>query len=598
MHPDVIPDPVWKLENISLIAPGPRLRLKVDALEIGTGTTAVIGWSGAGKTSLLNILAGYERVQRGTATLPPRMAWAPQSHGLWQHSTVSEHLTLCGASSARAKELLSAFDLEPLADRHPDALSEGEAARLSIARAIAADAPAMVLDEPLAHVDPARAGKYWCMLRKHAEGRAMVFSTHRPEEVLAEASRVICLAGGLIVWQGSVMELYDSPPTPELMTFLGPGNWFGTDTRWLPNAGVVRPERMCIEAAATGPEVVASRFSGAVAETELRAADGETRAFFHRPVRPLAAGTRVALRVLGLVIAMFYFAACGKPQGMPVIAVKESKVWMLPPEGAVQPTPRSMTTGPNDELAVLDTSGRVLIYDKEGALLRQWKMLDVQFGKPEGIVWLKDNSLVVCDTHYHRLVWFDQNGGLIRTVGKRGTAAGEFVFPVGIAKDPDENLYVCEYGGHDRIQVFARDGKWLREFGSAGTGTGQFQRPSGLAWHEGRVFIADSVNNRVHIYKDDGTYVGLLGAGSDGKSTLEFNLPYDIALAPDGAFYVIEYGAGRLSKISTGGTMLARYGSTGTGDGNFATPWGLTVDSRMRVYVADTKNRRLVSLQL
>ena len=590
-------DSAWKLSNVAIGRIGgagrdSRERLRVPDLEIGGGVTAVIGWSGAGKTSLLNLLAGFEQPASGKVTRPPRIAWAPQSHGLWPQSSVREHLTLVGASTARADTLLAAFDLTSSAAQRPDSLSEGEAARLSIARAIAADSPALVLDEPLAHIDPSRAGKYWHVLREHMEGRATVFSTHQPGQVLAEASRVICIAAGEIVWHGPVMELYERPPTQEMMNFLGPGNWMEPGNRWLAE-GVLRPERLAIETAEDGATVVESRFSGAVATTQLALA-GESRTFFHRPARALAPGAHVALRVLGLLIAMF-IAACGKSGGEPAIAVKQWNTWMLPPEGAVQPTPRSMTTGPNDELAVLDTSGRVLIYDAAGVLLRQWKMLDVQFGRPEGIVWLKDNSIVVCDTHYHRLVWFDQNGAVLRTVGKQGREKGEFIFPVGIARDPAENLYVCEYGGHDRIQVFSSDGRWLREFGSSGTGPGQFQRPSGLAWHDGRVFIADSVNNRVHIYKDNGTYDGLLG---DGKQPLDFNLPYDIALGPDGAFYVIEYGAGRLSKISTSGTMLGRYGSTGTDEGRFATPWGLAVDSRMRIYVADTKNRRIVSLQL
>ncbi len=61
---------------------------------------------------------------------------------------------------------------------------------------------------------------------------------------------------------------------------------------------------------------------------------------------------------------------------------------------------------------------------------------------------------------------------------------------------------------------------------------------------------------------------------------------------------MIEYGAGRLTKLSLDGKILGRHGHTGRGEGEFATPWGLTVDSRMRVLVADTMNRRIVSLQL
>jgi iron(III) transport system ATP-binding protein len=286
-----------------------------------------------------------------------------------------------------------------------------------------------------------------------------------------------------------------------------------------------------------------------------------------------------------------FLTACSRDPAAPALTVKAWSSFMLPSDGPTQPTPRSMATGPGDQLAVLDTAGRVLIYDAAGALQRQWKMLDVQFGKPEGIVWMKDDTLVVCDTHYHRVVWFDQTGKVLRTVGQRGFEKGEFIFPVGICKDPAENLYVCEYGGHDRIQVFTKDGAWLREFGSAGTGPGQFQRPSGLVWHDGRILIADAVNNRIHIFRETGEYTGLLGSTA-------FNLPYDITLAPDGALYVIEYGAGRLTKMSTDGQLLGTYGKTGGGTGEFATPWGLAADSRGRIIVADTKNRRVVTLGL
>ena len=155
----------------------------------------------------------------------------------------------------------------------------------------------------------------------------------------------------------------------------------------------------------------------------------------------------------------------------------------------------------------------------------------------------------------------------------------------------------CEqHGGHDRVQKFTREGKWLASFGSFGTGPGQFQRPSGLTWLAGKIYVTDAVNNRVLIFTDAGQYLGVLGA--PGQPPLDFNLPYDIAAGGDGALYVIEYGGGRLTKVSTDGRLLGRYGHTGGGEGEFATPWGLAIDSRMRLRIADTKNRRIVSLQL
>jgi sugar lactone lactonase YvrE len=75
-------------------------------------------------------------------------------------------------------------------------------------------------------------------------------------------------------------------------------------------------------------------------------------------------------------------------------------------------------------------------------------------------------------------------------------------------------------------------------------------------------------------------------------------MPYDIALGADDVFNVIEYGAGRLSRITPEGKLLGQLGRTGAGVGEFATPWGITVDSRGRIFVADTKNRRIASFRL
>ena len=286
--------------------------------------------------------------------------------------------------------------------------------------------------------------------------------------------------------------------------------------------------------------------------------------------------------------------ACHRTPSIALTA-REWRTFQLPPDGPLLPTPRSVTTGNHDELAVLDTAGRVSIYTPDGALLRQWQMLDVSVGKPEGIVVLKDGRVVVCDTHYHRVVYFDAEGNWLRNFGQRGAGPGEFEYPVGICKDAEENLYICEYGGNDRVQKFTREGEFLLAFGSFGTAPGQFQRPSGLAWHDGKIHVADAINNRVLNFTDAGKYVGLLGA--PGKP-LTFQLPYDIAFAPDGNFYVIEYGAGRLSRIAPDGTLLGQLGRTGSGVGEFATPWGITVDSQMRIRVADTKNRRVVTLRL
>ena len=68
-------------------------------------------------------------------------------------------------------------------------------------------------------------------------------------------------------------------------------------------------------------------------------------------------------------------------------------------------------------------------------------------------------------------------------------------------------------------------------------------------------------------------------------------------LDADGTLLVIEYGAGRLSRVSADGRLLGWLGHSGSGVGEFATPWGLAVDAQRRIHVADTKNRRVVTLR-
>jgi ABC-type multidrug transport system ATPase subunit len=604
MHAAVSAEPLFVLENV-LLGTERRARLRNVSVAIPRGMTAVLGWSGAGKTSLLNVLAGFEQPDRGKISSAQPVAWVPANDGLWPGCTALQHLTECSASREDAARILASFDLNALADQKPSRMSRGEQSRLAVARALAMPPRTLVMDEPLAHVDPARVGKYWAVLREHiaAKGVSLVFATHAPEIALGEATHAICLRAGELIYHGGIRELYANPATEELAALMGPTNWLVPveAARWLGQTWSVprslRPEHLRLEPASDGATAGASRFRGAYCETDLQTKDGERRVFLHRPPLAPAPGTRLRVTLL-LVLLLAFCTGCSPHSSEPVISVKEWHSWVLPNDGPTQPTPRSIAVGAKGDLAILDTAGRVLLYHPDGTLIRHWKMLDVQFGKPEGIVWLKDGRLVVCDTHYFRIVWFDPEGKVLRMVGKRGTGHAEFDFPVGITKDAAENLYVCEYGGHDRVQVFSREGKWLRQIGSAGTGPGQFQRPSGMAWNAGKLYVADAVNHRVLVFKDTGEYLGLLGETANGGSALTFNLPYDISLAPDGAFYVIEYGAGRLTKVSADGRLLGRFGTTGSGTGQFATPWGLTFDSHLRAFIADTKNRRLVVLQL
>jgi ABC-type multidrug transport system ATPase subunit/DNA-binding beta-propeller fold protein YncE len=616
---------LWQLEGVGL---GQRLR--DITLRIEPGVTAVLGHSGAGKTSLLNLLVGFEKPDAGKLTAEFNrgshrisLFWVPADGGLWPHLTVAEHIAVVAqASRLRISETaapethrrdacatnrwLEEFDLTHRRDSRPDTLSAGEQARLSVARALAADAAVLVMDEPLEHVDPSRVGKYWQIIRRHLaeKNTSLIFATHSPRPVLAEARRVICLRDGCVHYDGEVEKLYWHATSPELAGCLGEANWMEPEASclWLrreePAARCFRPEQISVQPDEQSPFVVeSSRFQGAVAEVELRhEPTGAVRTFYHRPSsNHLAQGTRIVLKTLVCLLFCLHVAGCRQSSTGPAIPVAEIHSWSVPPEGLLQPAARSLTIGNHGEVIALDTGGRVLVYAADGSIARQWQMPESKNGNPEGVCVLRDGRIVVGDTHYHRVVVFAPGGQTFTTFGKEGQGPGEFIYPVAVAKDAQENLYIAEYGSNDRVQKFTSDGKFLLAFGAFGTKPGEFQRPSGLVWHDGKIYAADAFNNRIQVFTDDGKFLKILDSS---EQPLALRFPYDLKLGPDDTLYAVEYGAGRVTRFDLNGRLLGRFGTTGSGAGQFATPWGIAVDSQKRIYVADTGNRRIVELQM
>jgi ABC-type multidrug transport system ATPase subunit/sugar lactone lactonase YvrE len=611
--------PVWKLEGVTL-GGRPRPRLEAVSLELGAGITAILGHSGAGKTSLLNLLVGFEHPDRGTIIarsdrsgerLP--LFWVPPEDGLWPHFTVEQHLRAVLpdslSSEARIAKLLEAFKLSDKMGIIPDQLSEGERSRLALVRAIASEAGVLVLDEPLVHVDPAGARHYWEALRecfRQPSRTAVVFSTHSPDIVLREAQQVVCLSEGRVVYAGSVKQLYYDPPDPDLAWCLGPANWIseGDPPDWLighaPGRRCYRPEQVSLTPADSSALVVQSAaFSGSVSETALLdERSGWRRHVFHRPVGDvLRAGQHVIVHVVALLLLGLATAGCSSAAGDagdPQLEIQSVTSWAMPAEGAKIPSPRAVHVGIHEEIFVLDNVGRVLVFDSAGKLQRHWWMPDYADGRPEKICQFRDGRLAVADTHYHRIVFFDAEGNVLALRGRLGRDPGEYIYPVAVVEDDAENYYVCEYGSNDRIQKFDREGNFLLQFGGFGTEKGEFQRPSGIVWRAGKVYVVDAFNSRIQVFSDEGAFLEIL---ADGNESAALNSPYDITADANGDLFVVEYGAGRVSKFDGAGKLLGRYGSIGFKEGQFSTPWGIAIDRQSRIYVADTGNRRLVELR-
>lgn len=303
--------PLWSANNVQLRS-GTARRLRDVHVDVPAGITAVLGYSGAGKTSLLNLLVGFERPTSGSLTsampsddLP--VFWVPQNGGLWNHMTAEQHIPPGGARTVI--EWLRLLDLESRSQAFPSELSQGERARLSVVRALATQATVLVMDEPLAHVDPGRLIGWFDRIVAEIRGgedRSLVFATHQPDLVLRFADSVICLDAGTCVFVGSVRDLYEKPGDSRLAALLGLGNWISQDERrvWLDQTdgddGVIRPESLRVRRVDEQRfRVVRSQPVGGIVETTLRAEpDGPERCFVHHTDRQLSSGDWVRLEVI------------------------------------------------------------------------------------------------------------------------------------------------------------------------------------------------------------------------------------------------------------------------------------------------------------
>lgn len=362
-----------------------------------------------------------------------------------------------------------------------------------------------------------------------------------------------------------------------------------------------RPEHLKVVEKDSSPiEVRSAHYGSAVGELELVDSRTEAcRTIYHRVNgRRFQTGDRIVVRVLSmlLMIACLLPTVIGCTGGSkePELKVVEVNHWNMPPAGKVIPAPRSVRYGDNGEVFVLDNAGRVLVYSGSGEYLRHWEMPDFDVGKPEGICVLKDGRIAVTDTHYHRVVFFDAEGNVLSMHGEHGRGPGQFIYPVAITQDPSENYYICEYGDNDRVQKFSVDGHLLSEIGSFGTGPGQFQRPSGIIWVDGKIYVADAINNRIQVFTDTGDFSHIL-AHEDVLPKLHY--PYDMVMGQEDQFFVVEYGAGRVTELTKTGRVISRWGSLGSDKGKLSTPWGLAVNQNGTIVVADTGNRRLVEMK-
>ncbi len=205
--------------------------LQALSLDVAPGEVySLLGPNGAGKTTALRCLATLLEPSSGTASVDgvdiredplgvrARIGFLAASMGLYERLTARELITYFArlhgldgvALATRVDEMVDTFGIEDFQNRYCGRLSTGQRQRVSIARAIVHDPPALILDEPTLGLDVLSGETIYRFIRNERErGKAIVLSTHQMAEVELLADRVGVLAGGRLVAEGTVDHLLE-----------------------------------------------------------------------------------------------------------------------------------------------------------------------------------------------------------------------------------------------------------------------------------------------------------------------------------------------------------------------------------------------------
>lgn len=220
--------------------------LKGVSLQVQRGeVVALIGASGSGKSTLLRCTNHLEEPSSGLISVLGRpvdkknenilrvrraVGMVFQQFNLFPHKTVIENvmeapMQVLGTKKADAKaqalQLLEKVGLAEKADVYPNKLSGGQQQRVAIARSLAMNPQAMLFDEPTSALDPELRGEVLKVMKDLAStGMTMLIVTHEMSFARDVADRVVFMADGVIEEQGAPAELFDSPQSAKLQSFL------------------------------------------------------------------------------------------------------------------------------------------------------------------------------------------------------------------------------------------------------------------------------------------------------------------------------------------------------------------------------------------
>jgi molybdate transport system ATP-binding protein len=282
---------------------------------------AVLGRSGAGKTTALEALAGLLPLSRGEirldgtvlssakprATVPPGrrgVGLLRQRPGLFPHLSVFDNIHYPeGATTASAIATAERLGLGSLLEARPQALSGGEAQRAALARVLQARVRLLCLDEPFSSLDRPLGRQLLELVRRELEGSgtAALLVTHHLEEAQAFADRLIVLDRGMMLQVGDPREVVMRPAAAGVAELVGYRGWLRRSRQKMAvHPGLARPLSEPDPAPTVSGRVVGARPQGARFELELEAGGGWEGRFHCLVDEPPANGTTLRFGPLGV----------------------------------------------------------------------------------------------------------------------------------------------------------------------------------------------------------------------------------------------------------------------------------------------------------
>ena len=256
---------------------------------------------------------------------------------------------------------------------------------------------------------------------------------------------------------------------------------------------------------------------------------------------------------------------------------------------------------------------------------------------PLNVAVSNNGNAVVVEQGAHCVTVISKEGKKVRSFGTEGSKEGQFTYPHGVAISNDGHILVTDW---HRLQKLTFSGNCVKSVGGSERGSSQlqFNYPKGITIHPttGEIFISDSLNNRIQVFNNDLSFLRTISPG--GVESVKS--PYGISLDSKGCLYVAECGNHCITKLTATGHYITRFGMNqgpapiqlcspfsltihnnlihvsetvnkcvaifdtegnflrlskgGSGERNFDTPYGITMDILGNLYVSDTYNNRIL----